>query len=515
MAEAGTCLPGKAGIYDAVIIGAGVTGCAIARELSRWQVKACVLERAEDVCCGTSKANSAIIHAGFDAEPGSWKARMNVRGSAMMPGLCRELDVPFRRNGTIVLCTAQDGRTQPEPEALQALQKLLEKGRQNGVPGLEILPRETLLAMEPNLTQQTAAGLYAPTGGIICPFTLTIALAENACRNGVEFRLNTEVLHITRCTGGYRIHTTRGILESRAVINAAGVYADTLHNMVSTEKLHITPRKGEYCLFDHTAGEIVSHTIFQLPTEMGKGVLVTPTIHGNLLIGPTAVDITDREAVNTTQAGLDTVFSRAAQSIREIPVRQVITAFAGLRAHEDGDDFVLGEVRDAPGFFDAAGIESPGLSSAPAIGELISRQVAAYLQLSENPDFSGSRAGIPQVHALPFAERTALIAELPDYADIICRCEMISRGEILDAIRREPGARSLDGVKRRTRAGMGRCQSGFCAPRVLEILRQELQLPVTEITKCGGASRLIVDAGKSVPVQAGTRQAAEERAAET
>ena len=498
-------------MYDAVIIGAGVIGSAIAREIARFRVRACVLERAEDVCCGTSKANSAIVHAGFDAMPGTWMAKMNVEGNARMEPLSRELDFPFRRNGSLVLCTTPDGV--PTEEGLAALRELAERGRRNGVEGLEILNRKQLLAMEPNLSSQAAAALFAPTGGIVCPFGLTIALAENAAVNGVEFRLETEVRSIEKTEGGYRILTNRGTVETKAVINAAGVYADRFHNMVSEDKIRITARKGEYCLFDHTVADTVSRTIFQLPTEMGKGVLVTPTVHGNLLIGPTAVDIEDKEGTHTTRGGLDSLLEKAALSIQTIPMRQVITSFAGLRAHGDRGDFILGEAAGAPGFFDAAGIESPGLTSAPAIGAHMAALVAEKLSLEPNPEFCGTRKGIPQVHTLPLAERAALIRERPEYGNIICRCEMISEGEILDAIHRPLGARSLDGVKRRTRAGMGRCQAGFCSPRTMEILRREVPLPMTEVTKCGGNSKILVPGGKREMQEIQAAEAGKESAA--
>ena len=473
-------------MYDAVIIGAGVIGCAAARELSRYKVSICVVEREEDVCCGTSKANSAIIHAGFDAVPGTLKAKMNVRGNAMMDELSRKLDFPFRRTGALVLCT--------DPGNISKLEELKARGEANGVPGLEILSREQVLEMEPNISDETAAALYAPTGGIVCPFNMTIAYAENACENGAEFRLNTAVLEIERLVcGGYRIKTESGVIETKTVINAAGVYADKFHNMVSGKKIHITARKGEYCLFDHTAGDHVGRTIFQLPGKMGKGVLVTPTVHGNLLIGPTAVNIEDKEGINTTREGLDEVLKKARGCIRDVPVRQVITSFAGLRAHEDGGDFIIGEAEDAPDFFDAAGIESPGLSGAPAIGAALADMAAEKLRLEPDPDFRETRKGIEQIHALPLKERAAKIAERPEYGNIICRCEMISEGEILDAIHRPLGARSLDAVKRRTRAGMGRCQAGFCSPGVMELLRREAGLAMEEITKCGGGSKILAD----------------------
>nr|WP_299319443.1 NAD(P)/FAD-dependent oxidoreductase [uncultured Blautia sp.] len=472
--------------YDIAIIGAGVSGTAIARELSRYQTKICVLEREEDVCCGTSKANSAIIHAGYDAEPGSLKAKLNLRGNQMMDQLAKDLDFPFRRNGSLVLCL--------DEKDLPNLQKLYERGITNGVKGLQILNKEEVRAMETNISDQVIAALYAPTGGIVCPFHMTIAFAENACANGTVFHFNTEVKNITRRQNIWEIETTKGTFEAGCIINAAGVYADKLHNMVSQKKIHITPRKGEYCLLDKTAGTHVSHTVFTLPGKLGKGVLVTPTVHGNLLIGPTAADIEDKEGVNTTREGLDEVLQKSAASVKNIPARQVITSFAGLRAHEDGDDFIIGETEKD--FIDCAGIESPGLSSAPAIGEMVAELLKEKYNLKEKEDFISTRKGITDPSKLFLEERNALIHREPTYGNIICRCEMVTEGEIIDAIRRPLGAKSLDGVKRRTRAGMGRCQSGFCSPRVMEILARELDIPVEEITKSGGNSRIIEGVNK-------------------
>lgn len=491
-------------MYDAVIIGAGVVGSAIARELSKYQIKACVLEREEDVCCGTSKANSAIIHAGFDATPGTLKAKLNVRGNAMMDALSKELDIPFQRNGSLVVCTKDQDRA--------GLEKLLEKGKANGVPELRIVERGELLSMEPNLADDVSCALYAPTGGIVCPFHMTMAFAENAFDNGIAFYLNTEVTGIEKTADGYRILATRKdgvcsgstlapgthVFTTKAVINAAGVYSDAMNNLVSKHTLSIVPRKGEYMLLDKAAGTHVSHTIFQLPSAMGKGVLVTPTVHGNLLVGPTASDITDKEGVNTTADGLAYVGKTASMSVRDIPLRQVITSFAGLRAHEAGNDFIIGEASDAPGFFNAAGIESPGLSSAPAIGELVAGMLRDKYNLPENPSFCGRRKGILHPDTLSMEERNELIHKQPAYGNIICRCEMISEGEIVDAIHRTLGARSLDAVKRRTRAGMGRCQAGFCSPRTMEILEREVPMSIYDITKNGGASTFVVGRNKEI-----------------
>lgn len=473
--------------YDAVIIGAGVSGAAIARELAKYEARVCVLERCEDVCCGTSKANSAIVHAGYDARPGTLMARLDVEGSYMIPQLARDLDFLYRNNGSLVLCMHE--------EDLPLLRELYERGRRNGVSALRMVTREEILAMEPHVREDVVAGMEAATGGIVCPFGMNIAFAENAAENGVEFRFDTTVTGFTRTREGWTVHTNQGDVEARTVINAAGVYADVLHNMVSTRKLHITPRRGDYYLLDKTTGGYAHHTLFQLPGKYGKGVLVAPTVHGNTIVGPTAIDIDDRDGVNTTAEGLEQVMRKAANIVKDAPLRQVITSFAGLRAHEDGHEFVIGEAEGAPGFFDCAGIESPGLSSSPAIGRMVAEMVRDKLLLRK-ASYKATRRGIVNPAELPFEERRALIEDNPAYGRIICRCEGISEGEILDAIHRPLGARSLDGVKRRVRAGMGRCQGGFCAPRVMEILAQELDLPMEEITKSGGGSRLIVGENK-------------------
>ena len=478
--------------YDAVIIGGGAVGCSIARFLSRYKLSLCLLEAGEDVCVGTSKANSAIAHAGFDAEPGTNKARFNVRGSQMMEELSRQLDFSYRRNGALVLCF--------DEKDLPRLEELRRRGEQNGVAGLEILRGDALHRMEPALSDSAVAALYAPTSAIICPFGLTIAMAENAAANGCAFRFNAAVESVERRDGCFLLHTAAGDVESRVVISAAGVHGDEIHNQLCGHKLRIVPRKGEYCLLDRKDGGLVDRTIFQLPGAFGKGVLVTPTVHGNLLIGPTATDQEEREGTNTTAAGLDFAITTAGKSVPNLPMRDTITSFAGLRAHlvDGADDFVIGESAD--GFFEATGIESPGLTSAPAIGEYLADLVAKKLALPEKADFDPVRRDIPRVRELPFEERQRLVAENPAYGNIICRCEQISEGEIVEAIHRVPGARSLDGVKRRVRAGMGRCQGGFCSPRVMEILERELGIAQTELTKSGGASRLVV--GKTKEVEA-------------
>lgn len=476
--------------FDVVIIGAGVTGCAIARELSRYDLRIGVLEKEEDVCSGTSKANSAIVHAGFDAEPGKLKARFNVEGSRMMSALSEELDFDYKQNGSLVLCFAE--------EEMPALQKLYERGLENGVEGLKLLTGDEARQMEPNVTDHVVGALYAPTGAIVCPFGLTIALAENACDNGVEFKFLTKIEDIRPVANdkitGYELHTNHGLITSKYVINAAGVYADEIHNMVSEEKLHITPRKGDYCLLDKEAGTHVSHTIFQLPGKLGKGILVSPTVHGNLITGPTAVNLSDdeKELTATTAEELSDVMEKSAISVKNIPFRQVITSFSGLRAHEDGNDFVIGEVKDAEGFFDAAGIESPGLSSAPAIGKYLAEMVADKVGAVKKENWNGKRKGIIRPNELSFEERAVLVKENPAYGNIICRCEGVSEGEIVDAITRTLGASSLDGIKRRVRQGMGRCQAGFCTPKTIEILAREKSLKMEEICKNAPGSELLI-----------------------
>ena len=471
-------------MYDVVIIGAGVSGSASARELSRYKVNACVIEKAEDVCSGTSKANSGIVHAGFDAPVGSLMAKLNVKGNEIMEELSKELDFPFKKNGSLVICLSKDD--------MPKLQELYDRGRKNGVKDLKILSKEDVLKLEPNINEEVYAALYAPTGGIVCPFGLNIALAENATTNGVEFKFNTEAKDIEKIDDGFIIKTNNGDIKTKYIVNAAGVYADKFHNMVSENKINITARKGEYCLLDKTAGCHVSKTIFSLPGKMGKGVLVSPTTHGNLIVGPTSTDIADKEGLNTTRDGLDTILEKSSMNVKNIPMRQVITSFAGLRAHEDNHEFIIKELEDVKGFIDCAGIESPGLTSAPAIGIMVADILKEKLSLEKNPDFIGIRRGILDPNTLNIEERNQLIKEQPAYGNIICRCEMITEGEIIDAIRRPLGAKSLDGVKRRTRAGMGRCQAGFCSPKTMEILERELKLSMFDITKCGGKSNIVV-----------------------
>lgn len=467
--------------YDIVIVGAGVVGCSIARALSRYRAKICVLERNADVCEGTSKANSAIIHAGHDPKPGTWKSRLNVRGNQMMDEISRELDVPFQRIGALVLCF--------EPDGIPKLRELRERGQQNGVPGLRLLSRQELLSMEPNIGDRVQAGLYAPTSGVVCPFELTMGFAENAAENGVAFFLNTKAEVRRQVEGGFILRAGDNEIFCRALINAAGLYADTIHNALCADRITIKARAGEYLLLDRAAGKHVCHTIFQLPNELGKGILVTPTVHGNLLLGPTSAELVEKEAARTTAEGLALAEKTAALSVKNLPLRQVITSFTGLRANMEDEDFLLGE--SVPGFFEAAGINSPGLSAAPAIGEEIASRAAAYLKLIPNLNFNPIRRGVRNIASLPAEERAAAIERNPAYGAIVCRCEEVSEGEILDAIHRPLGAKTLDGVKRRTRAGMGRCQAGFCSPRVMALLARELDCSMLDIAKNEPGSELL------------------------
>lgn len=462
---------------DVIIIGAGVSGCAVARELSRYELDICVLEKESDVCEGTSKANSGIVHGGFDAKPGTLKAKLNVLGNQMMDEMAEKLDFPFRRNGAMVVCQSK--------EEMAVLEELMERGKKNGVEGMEMLSRSQALLLEPNLADTVYAAIHIPSSGIVCPFEMNLAYAENAVQNGVQFHLETEVKQIEKMENGFRVLTDKGMFETRFLINAAGVYADIFHNMVSREKIHITPRRGEYCLLDKNAGNLVERTIFQIPTPKGKGVLVTPTVHGNLLIGPTAADITDKEGTETTSDGLEEVMKKCTKSVKNIPKRQIITSFAGLRAHEDDGDFIIQEVKDAKGFIDVAGIESPGLSSVPAIGVYVRDIMTGLTELCEKKGFCEHRKRITRISELSREEQNGLIQENPAYGQIVCRCEGVTMGEILDAIHRPLGATTLDGIKRRTRAGMGRCQAGFCTPKNMELLAEELHLELKDIRKTG------------------------------
>ncbi|AGF54585.1 glycerol-3-phosphate dehydrogenase [Clostridium saccharoperbutylacetonicum] len=460
-------------MYDVAIIGAGVLGNSIFRELTKYNLKVVVLEKENDVSMGTSKANSAIVHAGYDPKEGTLMAKYNVAGNEMFEDLCKELSVPFKRNGSLILAF--------DEEDMQTVKELYENGCKIGVKGLKILSKAEVLEMEPNLNEEIKGALYAATGGIVGPFEYTIALAENAVQNGGEIKLKKEVVSIEK-GDTFRITTQDGeVIEAKYVINAAGLYADKIHNLICKESFKIIPRSGEYFIMDKSQGNVVNHTIFQCPSKLGKGVLVTPTVHGNLLIGPDARDIDDKEDLGTVGEGLDSIRETSMRTTTKVNFRESIRNFAGLRANPDTGDFIVEENDGVKGFIDVAGMKSPGLSSAPAIAlGVVDILEKAGCKLEKKENFIANRE---QVHfmELPAQEKAELIKKNPQYGRMICRCESITEGEIVDAIKRSFGVLSLDGIKRRCRPGMGRCQGGFCGPRVQEIIAREYKVPLESV----------------------------------
>lgn len=472
-------------MYDVIVIGGGVIGCAVLRELSRWRLRLLLLERSDDVASGASKANSAIVHSGHSAAPGSLMARYNVLGNRMYPGWCRELGVPFQAIGSLNIAFAE--------AELPGLSGLQAQGEANGVEGLRMLSRAEVLALEPQLNPEVAGALLAPTGAITCPYELTVALAEDAVVNGAEIRRGHSVRRVSRQGELWQVETAGEVFLARAVVNAAGLFAGELNNQVSARKIRIRPRKGEYWMVDKSWGGAFRHTIFQLPGAVGKGILLSPTVDGTLILGPTAEDQEDPEDTSTTAAGLDKVLQAARRTWPALPREALITSFAGLRAHAEEGDFILGEAADAPGFFNAAGIESPGLTAAPALAADLAGAVAASLEAEPVAALRQKRVVRSHFRTMSDAERQAAIAADSRWGRIVCRCELVSEAEIVQAIHAPVGAGSLDAVKRRTRAGMGRCQGGFCSPRVAEILSRELGLPAAAVSKAGGGSCLLAE----------------------
>lgn len=469
---------------DILIIGGGICGVSVARELSRYcDANITVVEKGNDVSVGTTKANSGVIHAGFDAKPQSLKAKFNVLGNAMFDQLSKDLDFPFVRNGSLVLCFDKDKLTD--------LYKLFEKGIENKVKGISIIDGDHARQLEPHISEQVVGALYAPSGGIVSPYEMAIAYAENAFINGVKFKFETQVTNITKKGKAFSISTSNGeTLTADVIINCAGVHADDINNMVCSEKITITPRKGDYVLMDKDCSYLCSRTLFQLPSDLGKGVLVTPSTHGNILVGPTATDTDDKENVATQISELNALFIKGQLSVPELSKRTIITQFSGLRASCSTGDFIIG-LSSVKGFYNIAGIESPGLTCAPAIAVEISNQIASSYKLELKNNFISKRKGIVHFSKLDNTQRRQLIAENPLYGHIVCRCEMVTEGEIVDSINRPLGAVDLDGIKRRTRAGMGRCQMGFCSPRIIEILSEQKKLQITSVTKCGGNSSIV------------------------
>lgn len=465
-------------LYDVIVIGAGAVGALAARELSRYDLRVCLLERDEDVAMGTTRANSAIVHGGFDPVPGTLKARLNVRGTAMMPALAEQLQVPYRGNGSLVLAFS--------PEDKKAIEQLYQRGIVNGVPGLSVLAGEEVRALEPQVSERVTGALRCTSSGIVCPYELAIAAVGNAMDNGVELRTDFRVERIEKTDRGFCLYAGGEQAEGRYVLNCAGLYADEIAGMLGEQTAPIIPRRGEYLLLDKNAGGLVSHTLFQVPTPAGKGVLITPTVDGNLLIGPTSHEVASKENRDVTGEGLEEIRRAASRAVEDLPLRQVIRSFSGVRASLAGGDFVLRPSTEWPQFWHALGIDSPGLSAAPAIAEELVRGLAqAGLILRKKPDFRPERPSCRVFHSLDTAAKNRMIAEDPRYGHVICRCETVTEGEIVAAIHQNPPARTLDAVKRRTRTGMGRCQGGFCTPYLTEILAREWGIPEEAVMQFG------------------------------
>lgn len=475
----------KQPIYDVAIIGAGVIGGMLARTLSKYHCSVCLLEKEHDVACGASKANSGIVHGGFDPEPGTYKAKLNAPGVAMLYRAAEELRVPYRKNGSMVCAFSA------EEEA--TLQALYQRGLANGVEGMELLTGEQARALEPQLSSEITAVLHIPSAGIICPYQLTIAAVGNAMDNGVTLYRDFAVsaieageVFVVRAQSGETV-------SARYLVNCAGGYADRIAAMAGDDFFAITPRAGEYMLLDRAVGDLVSHTIFQVPSKAGKGILVTPTADGNLLIGPTATAVADPDDTTTTAEGLTTALRLAQKSVPDVSPRSVITSFAGVRASEQGGDFILQNSAAVPGLTHVAAIDSPGLSCSASIAEYVVELLRQNgLSLREKENWDPHRADPHLFKKMTLGEKDAFIQKHPDYGRIVCRCEGISEGEIRAAIRTNPPALDIDSVKRRTRSGMGRCQGGFCMPYVMRLIAEETGIPMEQVTKKGGNSKQLV-----------------------
>ncbi|MBQ9485765.1 MAG: NAD(P)/FAD-dependent oxidoreductase, partial [Clostridia bacterium] len=470
---------------DVIVIGGGVIGGAILRQLSRYQIDVCLLEKENDVCMGQSKANSGIVHAGFDAPVGSLKAKFNVLGSRMMEKYTKELGVKYRNNGSLVVAFSD--------EDMGTLKILKKRGEDNGVKDLEIIWRKELFVLEPNISAAAVGALFAKTGGIVCPYELTIAAIGNAMDNGAELFTDFDVCAINRKDGFFRVCAADGrMVESKLIVNAAGINSQKIANLCGDNSFTVHGRKGEYILLDRESGDFVNHTLFFTPTKAGKGVLVTQTVDNNILLGPTSVEV-GVPSVDTTQEGLAFVSEKASKMCKGVPFYNTITSFCGVRAYCDRHDFIVEESALAEGLINCAGIESPGLTSAPAIAEyVVNKLVSKRLTLNKNPRFNGKRRADDFFKHLSDEEKNRLIKKEPSYGKIVCRCEQITEGEILAAIRNNPKATSVDAVKRRTRAGMGRCQGGFCQSYVAELIAKERGVDLEKITKNGGKSYLLM-----------------------
>ena len=470
-------------MYDVVVIGAGVVGAMITRLLSKFEGKICVVESENDIAMGATKANSAIVHAGFDAKYGSLKAKLNVRGSEMMEEICKDLSVSYIKNGSLVI-----GYSEEDKEKLAVL---MENGIKHGVKDLRIVEGDELRALENGLADSVTCALYAPTGAIVCPYELTEAAIGNAMDNGAELKLNFKVEKIEKTENGYKIFSSNGEkVEAKIVINAAGVFSDNISEMIGENDFDVHPRAGEYMLLDRECGNLVSHTIFTLPTKMGKGILVSPTVDGNLLLGPTSVDGTDKTDKKTTRDGMNTVTQNVNRMVKNIDLRMVITSFCGLRAVGSTGDFIINMQKS--GFVNVAGIESPGLSASPAIAEYVLELLKENgVEFTEKKDYIKTRESVKHFKNWDIEKKNEMIKKDSSFGNIICRCEGVTEGEIRHAIRTNPKPNSLDGVKRRTRAQMGRCQGGFCSPYIMNLLAEELGVKLESITKSGEGSYVV------------------------
>lgn len=475
--------------YDVAVVGGGVVGGGVLRELTKYRLSVCLLEKENDVAMGQSRANSGIVHAGFDAVPGTLKAKFNAAGNRMMRAYAEELGVKYKNNGSLVVAFSE--------EEFETLSVLKARGEENGVPDLRILSAKELREKEPNISREALGALYAPTGGIVCPYGLTIASIGNAMDNGAELYLNFEAVKIEKSQDGFTVGSADGReIACKLLINCAGYGSGKIAKLAGDDSVKIGGRRGEYILLDRESGNFVSHTLFFAPTKLGKGILVSPTVDGNLLLGPTAEEISEND-VSTSTAGLASVLEKAKKMCPAVPVHNVITSFAGVRAYSDRHDFIIEESEAVEGLIHCAGIESPGLTACPAIAEyVVGELVKRRLPLQKNETFCGRRKPEFYFQNLSAEEKNKIIAEDPAYGRIVCRCEQITEGEIVSAIRENPPARSVDAVKRRTRAGMGRCQGGFCQPQVAEILARELEIPLEQVRKSGEGSELVTGVTK-------------------
>lgn len=468
--------------FDVAIVGAGVIGSMICRELTKYKISACLLEKGNDVCVGASKANSGIVHGGYDPEPGTLKAKLNTEGVEKLFDTAAALNVPIKRNGSLICAFGKD-----EEEHLNLL---YQRGKINDIEKLEIIDGERARELEPMLSDKVTAALYVPTAGIVCPYELTIAAAGNAIDNGAELFTCFEVNCILKTDYGFILKSTDGrSVECKYVINCAGAYSDKVAALVGDDSFEIIPRAGEYLLLDKTEGKRVSHTIFQVPSKEGKGILVSPTVDGNLLTGPTAIKVKTPDNKETTQDGIDTVIRLASKSVPSVAFRSVITSFSGVRSSEKNGDFIIEESGAAKNFINVAAIDSPGLTCSVSIAEYVVELLKGIGMNAEiNPDFNGRRENPHAFRKMTDEEKNEYIKTHPAYGKIVCRCETVTEGEIRDAIRRNPPASDLDGVKRRTRSGMGRCQGGFCSPYVMKLIAEERGISKEDITKNGGNS---------------------------